>query len=183
MSLGLGSLELGSTLLTLAALFVAAVVASAAWPLLRRIVAGPRDAERRRALAILLFLAGSGLLALAVGYGRSAPPALMPGRYAILSVPALVAAWFAWERYGDRRPRLLVQGAVLGATSSSAAATRPSCCTGTRTCAPRGWTSCTTSASARSAGSGSRRPPGATAWPRPPASADLSAEAARGREG
>jgi hypothetical protein len=62
----------------------------------RRVMRGPADAERRRALALLAFMGGCVLLALSVGYGRAAlvPDVGMPSRYALLAVPAIAAACF-----------------------------------------------------------------------------------------
>jgi hypothetical protein len=61
------------------------------------------------------FLAGSLLLDLAVGYGRAAlvPEVGMADRYAILSLPGLVGAWFAWQLYGPARARAVAHGALL----------------------------------------------------------------------
>jgi hypothetical protein len=83
----------------------------------RRVMRGPADAERRRAAALLAFMGGCVLLALSVGYGRAAlvPDVGMPSRYAILAVPAIAAASFAWERYGPARLRPWVQGAIVAA--------------------------------------------------------------------
>jgi hypothetical protein len=83
----------------------------------RRVMRGPADAERRRALALLAFMGGCVLLALSVGYGRAAlvPDVGMPSRYALLAVPAIAAACFAWQRYGPARLRPWAQGAIVAA--------------------------------------------------------------------
>lgn len=80
-----------------------------------------RGAERRRALGLVFFAAACGGVALAVGWGRSGlvPEVGMPARYALMSAPTLVAAYFVWVLYGPRRIRhgvalvLLVVSAAL----------------------------------------------------------------------
>lgn len=61
-------------------------------------------ADRARLAGMFCFLGASGLLALAIGEGRAAqmPAGGMPDRYALLSVPALAAAWFSWQEWGGR---------------------------------------------------------------------------------
>ena len=98
----------------LPALFALLVVGSGIVVAARRALRGPRDAERRRAVALLAFLGGVGL-ALAVGYGRAAlvPDVGMPSRYSLFAVPLPIAAWFAWQHFGPERLRPWVQGAIL----------------------------------------------------------------------
>jgi hypothetical protein len=81
----------------------------------RRVLRGPADAERRRAVALLAFLGGCVLLALGLAYGRAGlvPTEGLPGRYALLAVPAFVAAWFGWLRYGSASVRPWVQAAIV----------------------------------------------------------------------
>jgi hypothetical protein len=59
--------------------------------------------QRVAAFGLLLFLVALGLLALGLGWGRSGfgANAGLEGRYVTLAVPALCAAYFAWE-LGDR---------------------------------------------------------------------------------
>ncbi len=99
----------------LPALFALLVVGSGIVVAARRALRGPRDAERRRAVALLAFLGGGVGLALAVGYGRAAlvPDVGMPSRYSLFAVPLPIAAWFAWQHFGPERLRPWVQGAIL----------------------------------------------------------------------
>jgi hypothetical protein len=82
-----------AVLLTL--LLAAGVLSIAAWR---------RPGERRRALGLLLYLGAFATLAFAVGWGRSGfgPFAGIQSRYAMLAVPALCGAFFAWELYAPR---------------------------------------------------------------------------------
>ncbi|HEY3188808.1 MAG TPA: hypothetical protein VGJ70_15105, partial [Solirubrobacteraceae bacterium] len=41
------------------------------------------------------------------------PESGLADRYTLLSVPSLLAAWFAWERFGPARARRWVQAALL----------------------------------------------------------------------
>jgi hypothetical protein len=100
---------------TLAALGTLLVLASAVVVLvlaMRR--PGP---ERRRAIALGCFFGGCMVVTVAVGYGRAALVRTqgLPDRYALLGVPALFAAWFAWELFGPARLCRVVQGAMLAA--------------------------------------------------------------------
>jgi hypothetical protein len=55
------------------------------------------------------------VLTAAMGYGRAAWVQMykMPARYALLAVPTVVAAWYAWELYGTRRSAQAIQVALL----------------------------------------------------------------------
>jgi hypothetical protein len=72
-------------------------------------------AARRPALALGLFLAGVVATAGAVAYGRAAlvPTEGLADRYVIVTVPALIGAWFVAQRLGGNGVRRLVQGLVL----------------------------------------------------------------------
>ncbi len=74
-----------------------------------------RPQERLRALGLLFFLGALVSLALAVGWGRSGfghKPGLT-SRYTTLAVPLVIAIYFAWELYGGRVTRPLVQTCLL----------------------------------------------------------------------
>jgi hypothetical protein len=62
-----------------------------------------------------LFLAGVLATAGAVAYGRAAlvPTEGLADRYVIVTVPALIGAWFVVQRLGGDGVRRLVQGLVL----------------------------------------------------------------------
>jgi hypothetical protein len=94
-------------LLTAAVLLPAAVV-------LLRAVRRPGSA-RRPALVLGLFLLGVVATAGAVAYGRAAlvPTEGLADRYVIVTVPALIGAWFVVQRLGPSGVRRLVQGLVL----------------------------------------------------------------------
>jgi hypothetical protein len=111
------TMGLGPTYNALSALFVAGIIGSAFVVLVHRVLHGRQDPERRRATALIGFLVGSVLLALSIGYGRAAlvPRYGLPDRYALIAMPAMVAAWFAWERYGPARARVWVHGTILAA--------------------------------------------------------------------
>jgi hypothetical protein len=66
--------------------------------------------ERTRAAGLFLFLAGMGLFALGLGWGRAAdePGAGYASRYATYSAPLLFSVYFAWELYGPPAARRLV---------------------------------------------------------------------------
>jgi hypothetical protein len=66
--------------------------------------------ERARSAGLLLFLAGMGLFALGVGWGRAGPEpgAGYAGRYTIYAAPILFAIYFAWDAYGPRWTARLV---------------------------------------------------------------------------
>jgi hypothetical protein len=94
-------------------LLTAAVLVPAAVVLVR---AARRPGPPRRAAIVLgLFLLGIGATAGAVAYGRAAlvPTEGLADRYAIVTVPALIGAWFVVERLGPGGVRRLVQGLVL----------------------------------------------------------------------
>lgn len=78
--------------------------------LLVRTVLRYRGLERQRALGLTFFAAGCAALALAVGWGRSGlvPEVGLPARYALLSAPTLVVAYFVWTLYSLRRGVALV---------------------------------------------------------------------------
>lgn len=115
MALGPGPIELGRAGQALVLLAVAGVVAIAGVVLAQRILRGRADAERRRALALTGFLAGAVVMALAIGYGRAATAVEreLPARYALLSLPAVLAAWFVVQRYGRAALRGWVHGGLL----------------------------------------------------------------------
>ncbi len=102
------------SLLTVAALVTAAFLGSAVVVLVRAVRHG--GDQRGRALALLCLLGGTGLTALAVAYGRAAlvPSEGLPDRYVMVTLPALLVAWFAWELFGPARARRVVHALVLG---------------------------------------------------------------------
>ncbi len=63
-----------------------------------------KEAEFRRCLAMFLFLLGSIVFALAIGWGRapSVPFFGMPIRYVMLALPALMVCYFSWFLYGSQ---------------------------------------------------------------------------------
>lgn len=71
--------------------------------------------ERQRALGIFLFLINAIVLAFAMGWGRATvvPTAGFPLRYALLTVPALIIAYFIWELYELPKLRSLAQIGLL----------------------------------------------------------------------
>ena len=71
-------------------------------------------AERARVVGLACFAGGTGVLTLAVGYGRAAyvPTIGMPSRYVLLAAPSLCAAYFVWERYGGRAASRVVPAAL-----------------------------------------------------------------------
>lgn len=97
----------------LAVFATATLLGSAAAVLLRGL--GQGGDRRRRALALLCVLGGVGLTALAIGYGRAAlvPMEGLPDRYALVTLPALLASWFAWELFGPAPARRVVHAALL----------------------------------------------------------------------
>ena len=97
----------------LLALLTAAVLVPAAVLVVRGVRrAGPR---RRLALALGLFLAGVAATAGAVAYGRAAlvPTEGLADRYVIVTVPAIIGAWFVAQRLGSPGVRRIVHGLVL----------------------------------------------------------------------
>jgi hypothetical protein len=94
-------------------LAAAAVLASGAYVLVRPLRAG--GDERRRAIAVALFIAGALLTAFGIGYGRASQVATqgVPSRYTYVTLPALLGVWFAWQLFGSRRARTLALGALL----------------------------------------------------------------------
>ncbi len=70
---------------------------------------------RRTGVVLGLFLLGIGATAGAVAYGRAAlvPTEGLADRYVIVTVPALIGAWFVVQRLGSTGVRRLVQGLVL----------------------------------------------------------------------
>lgn len=101
----------------LVALVLSIVVLGAAVLVVRRVrpALGTRDEERWRLAGLVCFIGGCAVLTAAMGYGRAAwvPMYKMPARYALLAVPTVVAAWYAWELYGTRRAAQSVQIALL----------------------------------------------------------------------
>lgn len=94
-------------------LAAAAVLVSGAFVLVRPLRAG--GDERRRALAVALFIGGILVTALGIGYGRAAqvPTEGVPQRYTYVTLPALLGVWFAWELFGSVRARKVALGALL----------------------------------------------------------------------
>jgi hypothetical protein len=68
--------------------------------------------ERFRILALLLFAAGTVVLALAIGSGRAAKGG-MSTRYALLGVPTFCLAYFSWEIYGTPALRKVARVSFL----------------------------------------------------------------------
>jgi hypothetical protein len=98
---------------TVLALLTAAVLAPVGFVLVRALRRpGP---ARRPAVVLGLFLAGVVATAGAVAYGRAAlvPTEGLADRYVIVTVPALIGAWFVAQRLGGDGVRRLVQGLVL----------------------------------------------------------------------
>jgi hypothetical protein len=95
------------------ALAAAAVLGSAGVLLL--LALSHDDAQRGRALALLCFLGGIAVTALAIGYGRAGLQATeaLPDRYDIVMLPGILAAWFAWQLFGPPRARRVVQAGLL----------------------------------------------------------------------
>jgi len=60
--------------------------------------------RRSRTIGLLAFLAGVGIVAVLVGWGRAALDlqAGLASRYAVLAAPWVCAAYFAWGLYGGR---------------------------------------------------------------------------------
>jgi len=92
-----GGLFCGATFLLLASSIIP----------LRRGLCNIRTPEGSRFFGFLTFIAAISVLAVAVAWGRAGwvPQYSMPGRYALLSVPALCAAYFAWLLYGPEGQR------------------------------------------------------------------------------
>jgi hypothetical protein len=80
-----------------------------------RVALAQRDDERWRLAGLICFFGGCLVLTAAMGYGRAAwvPLYRMPARYALLAVPTVVAAYYAWELYGPPRLTRAVQAALL----------------------------------------------------------------------
>jgi hypothetical protein len=66
-----------------------------------------RSAERFRLFGLLMFAAATTTLVVLMGWGRAGlvPVLGLPSRYALLSVPGLCAAYFAWILYGPDNMR------------------------------------------------------------------------------
>ncbi|TDH20814.1 hypothetical protein EXU57_20680 [Segetibacter sp. 3557_3] len=99
------------TISTLAALLING---STLYILLRTLlkVRGP---EFRRAFALLLFLGGSIVFALAMGWGRAAwvPTFGMPIRYVLLALPSLITCYFSWLLYGSKQSRVIIPASLF----------------------------------------------------------------------
>jgi hypothetical protein len=99
----------GAVLIGLPAVLLAARLA------VRRDGTGP---DRIRAFGVTSFLCGTGVLALAIGWGRAAGMVetnTLPDRYALLAVPALLGAYLALELYAPRNWGAAGQAAVATA--------------------------------------------------------------------
>lgn len=101
----------------LVAIVLSVVVIGAAVLVARRGVSAlaARDEERWRLAGIVCFVGGCVVLTVMMGYGRAAwvPKYGMPPRYALLAVPLVVAAYYAWELYGSRRAARAIQMMLL----------------------------------------------------------------------
>jgi hypothetical protein len=99
-----------AVVLTVAMLGAAVLVARSG----RRAVEA-RDDERWRLAGLVCFFGGCLVLTAAMGYARAAwvPMYKMPARYALLAVPAVLAAYYVWELYGSRRAALAMQASLL----------------------------------------------------------------------
>jgi hypothetical protein len=77
-----------------------------------------KRSERFRAFGLLVFAAAMAALVLAMAWGRAGwvPVYDMPDRYALLSVPALCAAYFAWILYATEAVanRVAIAFAIAG---------------------------------------------------------------------
>ena len=85
---------------------VVSLIGSSIIPL-RRGLSRIRAPEGSRSLGLLMFIAAMAALALVVAWGRAGWIKLegFPDRYALLSVPALCAAYFMWLLYGPETTR------------------------------------------------------------------------------
>ena len=114
MALGFGPVARSSW--TLATVAVIVLLFSAGALVIRAL--RKRGLEERRALGVLVFLGSTAAFALALGWGRAGVILDDDGywaiRYALLAVPALCAAYFAWELYGPARIRTVVLSALFG---------------------------------------------------------------------
>ena len=104
----------------LVAVAAAAAVTLPAFFLAARLAVRPDGTgpDRIRAFGVTSFLGGMAVLALAIGWGRAAGMVatnVLPDRYALLSVPALIAAYLALELYAPRNWGAAGQAALAGA--------------------------------------------------------------------
>lgn len=78
------------------------LLASSIIPLRRGLCDNRTTSERSRAFGLLVFAAATVTFVLVMAWGRAGwvPDFGMPDRYALLSVPALCAAYFVWILYG-----------------------------------------------------------------------------------
>jgi hypothetical protein len=101
----------------LVALVLSVAVLGASALVMRRVprALAARDDERWRLAGLVCFVGGCLVLTAAMGYGRAAwvPMYKMPARYALLAVPTVVAAWYAWELYGPPRAARIMQTVLL----------------------------------------------------------------------
>ncbi len=74
-----------------------------------------RGNDRWRAAGLICFAGGCAVLVAAIGWGRAGlvPTVGMPDRYTLLSVPILLAAYFAFELFGGRALATLGPVALL----------------------------------------------------------------------
>ncbi|GAB2537511.1 hypothetical protein GCM10027085_30160 [Spirosoma aerophilum] len=73
------------------------------------------SSQSRRKWGLFVLLGGCLAFALAMGHARAGlvPTYGLPRRYAILAVPAVFAAFFIWELYGQKRLKMFVQFILL----------------------------------------------------------------------
>jgi len=92
------------------------LLASSIIPLWRGLFTERTSLARSRASGLLVFAAAIVALVLVMGWGRAGwvPRFGMPDRYALLSVPGLCAAYFAWMLYGPEavRDRIAIAFAI-----------------------------------------------------------------------
>jgi hypothetical protein len=84
--------------------------------LIMRALLRQSGAERRRAMGIFLALLTCVLAGLVTGWGRASSKQLygsLPLRYTVLSVPLFCLIYFAWELYGSKKGRRVIQFALL----------------------------------------------------------------------
>jgi len=111
-ALGLGPVARSSWVLSIAAAALLFI------PTIALVVKAPlrtRGTELHRALGFLLVALGLATFVLAMGWGRAGVVAIdrtWPIRYALFAVPVYVAAFLAWELYGDAKSRRIAQNGM-----------------------------------------------------------------------